>query len=386
MKSVLLLITLIFLFACAREGNEPKIPETTPEQDSIAKAKQDSIKLAEFIRSYETRFDTVKYLKTVIEDRKHLSQIKSDWKWHKGNPFPNKIFITLNRKERRFLRVGDTIVVPDTIIKDLRAYSVFPQYYIAAKDIPKIIMVSNKYQCYACYENGELVRFAACNSGKERTPTFPGRYALTWKAQERRSSLDSNWVMPFTWNFHPYAGNAFHQFAMPGRPVSHSCVRQFLSDAKWLFDWGERQKRDTARKPIPFSGTPVIVLDVFDFTRKKFGPWLDIENSYYRIDSLPSDPLSIEEALIPMCQIPETSRWRYAQDDRFKYAEDTLRARGIIREGVRLIQSVNFNEKRRKEKARKERLRKLEEEKKKSEQQETDTTKTNKEMYESLES
>lgn len=31
-------------------------------------------------------------------------------------------------------------------------------------------------------------------------------------------------ILPFTVNFHQYAGNAFHQFEMPGRPVSHSAV------------------------------------------------------------------------------------------------------------------------------------------------------------------
>ncbi len=368
MLKAFIIITIAIIFVACSQDKSGKEPQPTPEQDSIAKYIADSTKLAELISGYENRFDTVNYLKTVIEDKEHLNKIRSDWKRYKEDIYSNKVFITLNRKERRFLSVGDTIIVPDTIIQDLRAYSIFPQYYHAAKDIPKIILVSNKYQCYACYENGELVRFAACNSGKERTPTFPGRYALTWKEKERRSSLDSTWVMPYTWNFHPYAGNAFHQFAMPGRPVSHSCVRQFETDAKWLYTWGDRQKRDTAKKAIPFSGTPVIILDVFDFARKTFGPWLDISNNYFIIDSLPSNPLEIEEALIPMCQIPVSSRWRYAQNKKFIYAEDTLRARGIIREGVKLIESVNFNEKRRKEKARKAKLKKLEEEKKKAAQ------------------
>ncbi len=375
MKSLLPLIAVLLIVACSQDQDIDKKIDSM-RNDSLAQIRKDSIAKAKFIAEYENRFDTVSYLTTVIEDKAHLRQLKSDWKWLKDDPIPNKIFITLNRKEMKYLRVGDTIVVPDSVIHDVRAYSIFPQYYTNAESVEKLIVVSNKYQCYACYENGELVRFAACNSGKERTPTFPGRYALTWKELERRSSLDSNWVMPYTWNFHPYAGNAFHQFAMPGRPVSHSCVRQFLSDAKWLYSWGEREQRDTARQPIPYSGTPVIILDVFDFTRKKFGPWLDISNNFFRIDSLPSAPMLVEEALIPYCQIPLSSRWRFAGNKTFLYAEDTLRARGIIREGVKLIESVNFNEKRRKEKARKARLKKIEEEKKKAEMDSADSLNT----------
>lgn len=190
MKSILLIFTIFFVLSCSKDENK-QVEKNTPEQDSLAKIRKDSIDLAKKIAAYETRFDTVKYLKTVIEDKNHLIKVKSDWKRLKEDHFPNKIFITLNRKERRYLRVGDTIVVPDTIISDLRAYSLFPQYYHAARDINKLIVVSNKYQCYACYENGELVRFAACNSGKERTPTFPGRYALTWKEKKE----DLPWIV-----------------------------------------------------------------------------------------------------------------------------------------------------------------------------------------------
>ena len=75
----------------------------------------------------------------------------------------------MNRKDIQFVRIGDTLLIPDTLMEDLRAYSVFPQYYAAADTITKLIMVSNAMQCYACYENGELVRFAAANTGEERT-------------------------------------------------------------------------------------------------------------------------------------------------------------------------------------------------------------------------
>jgi lipoprotein-anchoring transpeptidase ErfK/SrfK len=124
-------------------------------------------------------------------------------------------------------------------------------------------------QSYACYEYGKLVRFAAANTGKERTPTFPGRYSMVWKQRLRISSLDETWEMPFTFNIHNEAGSAFHQFAMPGRPVSHSCIRQFLDDAEWLYNWGDKAIRDSTGW-IPHSGTTVIIIDYFDFNRKRY--------------------------------------------------------------------------------------------------------------------
>jgi hypothetical protein len=75
----------------------------------------------------------------------------------------SKVLALLNRKELRFMRVGDTLMLPDEVKLDARAYSMFPQYYKGAEDVPRLVIVSNVYQCYACYEYGELVRFAACN-------------------------------------------------------------------------------------------------------------------------------------------------------------------------------------------------------------------------------
>ncbi|MFM8437132.1 MAG: hypothetical protein ACKOAX_01550, partial [Candidatus Kapaibacterium sp.] len=75
----------------------------------------------------------------------------------------SKVIALLNRKELRFMRVGDTLILPSKIETDARAYSLFPQYYPGAADVPRLVIVSNRYQCYGCYEYGELVRFAACN-------------------------------------------------------------------------------------------------------------------------------------------------------------------------------------------------------------------------------
>ena len=306
-------------------------------------------------------FPLINYTLDTIKSREHLKSILTKYRRTESNLKQHKIFITLNRKELRFLGVGSAYITPDTIVDDIRAYSVFPQYYSGGIDIPKIILISNIYQCYACYEYGKLVRFAAANTGKERTPSFPGRYALNWKVRLHRSSLDSNWVMPFTWNFHTEAGSAFHQFVMPGRPASHSCIRQFLDDSEWLFYWGEGIKRDSLGKLIPLSGTPVIIIDHYDFSEGKGKQWLRLKNNKEKVLKLPENPMEVEEALIPIIQIPEMSRGSLRNKIRYIYAEDTLRARGVIRDGVKLIPSVNFNQLRREKAARQEKLKRAKE-------------------------
>ena len=273
-----------------------------------------------------------------------------------------RVLTLLNRKDLQYVRIGDTLVLPDTVMDDLRAYSVFPQYWPEGDTIPKAVLLSNTWQAYACYEHGELVRFAACNSGEERKPTFPGRYAVTWRHPRRISSLDSTWILPFTVNFHLQAGSAFHQFDMPGRPVSHSCVRQFLSDAEWLYKWVRTARVDsTHRRYIPWTGTPVVILDVFNFSRKRGGPWLELTSNTLVDVNLPTDLFAVEEALIPISQIPREARGGLTNRTRYLTADSVLRQRGVIRDGITLKESINFNKLRQERKLKALRAKKKEE-------------------------
>ncbi len=265
--------------------------------------------------------------------------------------YPKKDFIryrvltTLNRKELRFFRPKQKIIVPDTFIEDLRAYSVFPYYYDGAKEVPKLIVVSNVYQAYACYEYGKLVRFVGVNTGKSTTPTYPGRYSLYWRDRLRRSSFNEEWIMPFTWNFHLLIGAAFHQFEMPGYPASHSCIRQFKEDAEWLYHWGDPAKRNK-NGYVKFSGTPVIIIDFYDFvTRRKL--WLELVSNEFKIDYLPPNPMEVEEALIPIQHVPPDLRHLLSKEEykRYLYAEDTLKARGILPKNIRLTPSKPLQKK-----------------------------------------
>ncbi len=303
---------------------------------------EDQVSDSAYIQMACDSLQTVKFIPHYIKNANDLARIKQEYNFANKQSLENKTLITLNRKEFRFFRVGDTIVLPEVKGKEVREYSIFPACYPQAVNIPKLIVLSNKYQCYGCYENGKLVRYAATNTGKERTQTYPGRYYINWKRKDHRSSLDSTWRMPYNINFHLQAGNAFHQFTMPGRPASHSCARQFMDDAEWLFSWVNMPKYDSSRT-ITQPGTLVLVLDVFDFNRKKFGPWLDLADNKSADITLPADPQNFEEPFIPIVQIPKGARGALTNRDRYVYAEDSLRARGWLREGVSLRESVNYN-------------------------------------------
>jgi len=313
----------------------------------IAKRMRDSAS-ARAVRKANAVIPQVFYTRLVLGNRTQLDSIRRVFGKKPSTLLAYRVFTTINRKDIQYFRLGDTAIVPSAFYDDLRVYSIFPHLYPAADTLPKFITISNAHQAYACYEYGKLLRFAACNTGREKKPTFPGRYTLNWRDRIRRSSLDSNWVLPFTWNFHLFAGSAFHQFDMPGRPASHSCVRQFMDDAEWLYNWGKGGKIDTAtKKYIPMTGTPVIILDMFDYSRPKGGPWWDIGSNKDFLFTLPNDPMGVEEALIPISQIPPEVRWQLPQKERYLYAEDSLRSRGWIRQDLELAESVNYNKLRR---------------------------------------
>jgi L,D-transpeptidase catalytic domain len=323
------------------------------EQDSVFMAKRNAERWCDTladrkVRAANAAVPRVTYKRMLINSHARLDSIRETFAKTPERMLYYRVLTTVNRKDIRYFRLGDTIMMPDVFSSDMRMYSFFPQLYPQADTIPKIILISNKYQCYACYEHGKLVRFAACNTGEERKPTFPGRYTLNWRDKLRRSSLDSSWVLPYTWNFHLFAGSAFHQFAMPGRPASHSCVRQFMADAEWLFHWGTGGKIDSVtHKHIPMTGAPVIILDVFDFARRRGGPWWDVASNRDSLIVLPRSPLAVEEALIPISQIPADVRWNLPNKERYLYAEDTLRARGLLRAEAELLGSINYNKQRR---------------------------------------
>jgi hypothetical protein len=346
-------LSLLFVISCGddkvEEKNDPieNSSPPPPTEEELEANRVDSLK-----NYYSDRFPDIGYRKVYVENDSVLRYIRDNFGKSKDENAYYAL-ITMNRCEFRYIGIGDSVILPDSVVEDVRAYSVLPHFYPSAESLDKLIIVSNEYQCYGAYENGVLVRFSAANTGKEKTQTYPGRYALNWKARKRISSVNSEWELPFNFNFHRLAGNAFHQFAMPGRPVSHSCVRQFREDAEWLFNWGEQADYEN-QAPIPFTGTLVLIIDAFDFNRKNYGPWVDLKSNKFKITDMPDDPENYYLPFIPIEQVPKPSRGIISKEDRPRYenALDSLYARGTLREGVNIIPSIDYN-KLREEKAKK---------------------------------
>jgi hypothetical protein len=178
----------------------------------------------------------------------------------------------LNRADLRHLERLPVLVVPEHWASDDLDYSVFPFRYSSAARVEKLIVVSLAGQAFGAYESGTLVRWGPTSSGRATGPTPVGLFFLTWKAQIHLSTIDPDWVMPWTFNFESRQGLAFHQYALPGVPASHGCLRLLERDAEWLFNWGEAWALDRSG---PRPGTPVLIFGTYDFG--SLPPWRSLE-------------------------------------------------------------------------------------------------------------
>jgi hypothetical protein len=175
-------------------------------------------------------------------------------------------FLTRQRVDR--MAIGDTIVLPNPLGLDNRAYAPFPRYYSASADLGKIVVIHKQVQAWAAYEDGRLVRWGLANTGRPGLETPGGRYNINWRTPERISSESPPgqvWLMRWVLNFYNERGFHMHQYAMPtGGPASAGCVRLFMADARWLYDWVDPWVTSAGRGAmggnIIQQGTMVLVL------------------------------------------------------------------------------------------------------------------------------
>lgn len=154
----------------------------------------------------------------------------------------------LNRNDLEDLYPGDTLIVPSEFGLDFRAYSPFPRYYPAGREVQKIVILDKSIQAWGAYENGELARWGIISTGVQSNRTPSGRFNINWKQDYRISTLSpgvinpaaSNelWEMYWVMNLHEARGIHMHQYALPtSGPASHGCIRMLEPDAIWLFNW-----------------------------------------------------------------------------------------------------------------------------------------------------
>jgi hypothetical protein len=147
---------------------------------------------------------------------------------------------TLNRADVEHLEHLTVLVVPESWPLDEHVPTVLPTSYDAARPYRKLIVVYVPGQIFGAYESGRLVRWGPVSTG----------------------------------NFQNDSGLAFHEYALPGHPASHGCVRLLGRDAQWLFEWGEPWTLDHLGQRVLGEGTPVLTTGVYDFESPP--PWRSV--------------------------------------------------------------------------------------------------------------
>jgi len=120
------------------------------------------------------------------------------------------------------------------------------------------------------------------SSGKKSKPTPNGLFYTNYKSKRKRSSVNGNWLMPWYFNIANKAGVGMHQYLLPGYPASHSCIRMYEEDAKWLYDWAQQWQITADGASVIKNGTPVLLFGKYDF------------NGVSAWKQLPENPNSLE--------------------------------------------------------------------------------------------
>lgn len=183
--------------------------------------------------------------------------------------------LALNRMDKNRLRPGKKIVVPNCASSSFEDFSPFPQDLNFMKCVPKAVLISQRIQAFALYENGNLVRWGPVSTGKSSTRTPNGLNYGNYKAKRKISTVDDSWIMPYYFNFMNFEGIGTHQYALPGYPASHGCVRMYKEDAQYIFNWAEMWEIKNAK--IKKNGTPFIVFGKYDYESER--PWFSLSQS-----------------------------------------------------------------------------------------------------------
>ncbi len=230
--------------------------------------------------SYGNNKVVIKRNKPVKEIQYHIENGKEWSKQHKADNIAQQITRTVNRADFDNLQKIDSIVVPDDSTADIAYFLPFPLTIPAIKEVDKIIFFSYATQSFAAYENGEIIYAGATSMGRKNDQTPTGLFFTNWKAEKTTSTFNDEWDLRWNFNIENKLGVGWHQYALPGYPASHSCLRLQEADAKYLYTWAEQWvvKKDT----VEIKGTPVVVFGAYDFNQPK--PWMKLVQNAHALD------------------------------------------------------------------------------------------------------
>ncbi|WP_417886082.1 L,D-transpeptidase [Zunongwangia sp.] len=196
-----------------------------------------------------------------------------------------KTIYALNRIDSRKVWAGKQLVVPDTITSNLMDYTPFPIELGMIEKLPKTVIISQRIQAFALYEKGKLIKWGPVSSGKKSTPTPDGLHYGNYKAKRKVSSVNDNWILPYYFNFMNFEGVGTHQYSLPGYPASHACVRLYMDDAEFIYNWASMWQLNGNQ--LKRNGTPFMVIGKYDY--KKIKPWLQLADSMEANDFMESE-------------------------------------------------------------------------------------------------
>jgi hypothetical protein len=183
------------------------------------------------------------------------------------------ILMAINRTDNANLKNIDSMLVPSSFVGDIEFYLPFPLMLPELNEINKVILFSYSTQSFAAYENGELAYSGPTSMGRKKDPTPTGLFFCNWKAEQTTSTFNDEWDLKWNFNIENKEGIGFHEYALPGFPASHSCLRLNERDAKYLYSWADEWELKGTDN-ILAQGTPIIVFGTYDFDAPK--PWLKL--------------------------------------------------------------------------------------------------------------
>ena len=227
-----------------------------------------------------------------------------------------KTILALNRIEKRRLRPNRPIIIPDCASEDFNAYSPLPQNMESLACIPKTVLINKRVQAFGLYENGELVKWGPVSSGKGSTKTPSGLNYGNYKAKRKVSTVDESWILPYYFNFMNFEGVGVHQYALPGYPASHGCVRLYMDDAKYIYDWAEMW--EVKGTQVVKNGTPFMVFGEYDHSVEK--PWLSLSQNL-KANDLNQEEINTIEAYVKEYQLDPRNFENIASENETKLAK-----------------------------------------------------------------
>ncbi|PRX49636.1 L,D-transpeptidase [Salegentibacter salegens] len=224
-----------------------------------------------------TQLDTISLNPPVFKTSYRLDSISGQE--HLDSLFNNfsdeeaRLIYTLNRIDKHRVKPGTKLIIPDSLVSDLKVYAPFPTLLEPLDAIDKTVIISKRIQAFALYKNGNLLHWGPVSTGKQSTGTPAGLYYGNYKAKRKISTIDKSWIMPYYFNFMNFEGIGTHEYTLPGYPASHGCVRMYQEDAKFIYDWASMWELEN--DVIVQNGTPFMVIGEYDF--QDIQPWFKLE-------------------------------------------------------------------------------------------------------------